>query len=188
VFYLEFVPAIVGKRLFAYRINKLPENQEIATVSDEALALLGLENGIDRWDDIFKNSTGEIRIVPRDEPYPEDWTSTVLTKYTGTSKTDPTITRNTDDKRWSQKGIERFNELRKLIITDRAHNPNFMKKLMDQERNRVKRKQAEGLKDDDSAGVIDADDDLFNRQGGNVPLTQARQTHGVGESTSEEDD
>ena len=118
IFYTTFVSAIVGKRLFRKRIKNVSKDKEIATISDEALALLGLENGEARWDAIWESSNGKIRIVPKGDAIPETWKSTVLTKYTGTSRTDPTILRDTDDKRWSREGIERINKLRKLVWKD----------------------------------------------------------------------
>jgi hypothetical protein len=44
--------SIVGKRNFKIRLNTMAEGEEIATVSDEALALLGIENGHKLWDAI----------------------------------------------------------------------------------------------------------------------------------------
>jgi hypothetical protein len=49
----------VGKRNFKIRLNTMAEGEEIATVSDEALALLGIENGHKLWDDIWAKSAGE---------------------------------------------------------------------------------------------------------------------------------
>jgi hypothetical protein len=99
------MPSIVGKRLFAYRVRNLPGDQEIATLSDEALAVLGLENSIACWDDLFDKSGGNYRIIHKDEECPKDWISDIHTKYADTSSRDPNIPQDTGDKRWSQKGI-----------------------------------------------------------------------------------
>ena len=60
VFYSQFVRTIVGKRLFKQRIATMSEDEEIATVSDEALALLGIENSAARWNDVFERLQGKI--------------------------------------------------------------------------------------------------------------------------------
>jgi hypothetical protein len=41
-FYTYSLPSIVGKRNFKIILNTMAEGKEIATVSDEALALLGI--------------------------------------------------------------------------------------------------------------------------------------------------
>jgi hypothetical protein len=43
-FYTNLLPSTVGKRNFKIRLNTMAESEEITTVSDEALALLGIEN------------------------------------------------------------------------------------------------------------------------------------------------
>ena len=97
VFYSQFVRTIVGKRLFKQRIATMSEDEEIATVSDEALALLGIENSAARWNDVFERSQGRIRQIRKDEPYPEEWKSSVMSLYTGTTKSDPSLDGDTED-------------------------------------------------------------------------------------------
>jgi hypothetical protein len=98
VFYTKFVRAIVGKGPFHSRLRSMAEGDEIATVSDEALTLLGLENNIQMWDGIWKVSSAEIRTVRHDETIPEHFKSKLLPKYTSTSRSDPANRRNTEDK------------------------------------------------------------------------------------------
>jgi hypothetical protein len=43
-FYTYIVKAIVGKRNFKKRLRTMAEGTQIVTVSDEALALIGVEN------------------------------------------------------------------------------------------------------------------------------------------------
>jgi hypothetical protein len=134
-FYTNFVRAIVGKRPFRKRLGSMAVGDEIATVSDEeALTLLGIENSYEIWNDIYKNSKGEIRSVHNDDTFPEDWKSSILPKYTRTSKSDPAIQGNTDDKCWSREGILRFNALGLLVIQDRADYPDFKIKWFNQVR------------------------------------------------------
>jgi hypothetical protein len=45
--------------------------EELATISDEALALLGLENGVERWDDILQNARATYDLGQRARRYPK---------------------------------------------------------------------------------------------------------------------
>jgi hypothetical protein len=69
---------------------------------------------------------------------------------------DPNIPEDTEDKSWSQKGIEHFNKLRKFIIMDRPTHPMCMANWLKQEREKLKNKKADKIDEDDSMGVIDA--------------------------------
>jgi hypothetical protein len=66
VFYTQFVRATVGKHPFRQRLRSMAVGDEIATVSDEALTLLGIENSYEMWNDIYKISDGEICSVHND--------------------------------------------------------------------------------------------------------------------------
>jgi hypothetical protein len=138
VFYTKFIRAIVGKCPFHQRLGSMAVGDEIATVSDEALTLLGIETSYEMWNDVYKNSEGGIPLVRNDETVPEHCKSSILTKYTRTSKSDPAIQRNTEDKRWSTEGILRFNALRLLVIQDRADNPDFKITWLNQVRAEMK--------------------------------------------------
>jgi hypothetical protein len=46
--------------------------EEISTISDEALALLALANGVDRWDDGFTKCKGHVRPFTRGQPIREN--------------------------------------------------------------------------------------------------------------------
>jgi hypothetical protein len=115
-FYTKFVRAIVGKRIFKQRLRSMEEGEEITTVSDEALTMLGFDNNIAMWDDIWKISGGEIRRVHHHETIPEHFKSKLLPMYTRTSRTDADNKQNTEDKRWNSDGITRFNDTRKMVI------------------------------------------------------------------------
>jgi hypothetical protein len=71
VFYTKFVRATVGKRPFRSRLRSMAVGDEIATVLDKALTLLGIENSYEMWNDVYKKSRGEIRSVRNDETVPE---------------------------------------------------------------------------------------------------------------------
>ena len=62
-----------------------------------------------------------------------------------------------------------------------------MANLLKQERAKLKRVTAEEREDDDSDGVVDADDDLFNTPLGGRTLSQAAQVHGVGDDSSDDE-
>jgi hypothetical protein len=58
VFYSSFVPTIVGRHLMKKLVADKYTFKEVSTISDEALALLGLKNGVERWDGIFYEMQG----------------------------------------------------------------------------------------------------------------------------------
>ena len=179
----------MGKRNFKKRLNTMEEGEEIATVSDEALALLGIENAHKLWDDVWAKSKGRVRVIRRDEPYPGEWISTVRPRYTQTSKANRTQDNPTDSNRWNQDGICRFNALRQAIISDRRAYPGFKVKWL-----RQARKEIKGLVDPDVDGdnedkIVDADDDLFDSIAPSpTQLTPARQMHGTRSDDSSDDE
>jgi hypothetical protein len=163
---------------------------EIVTVSDEALTLLGIENSYKMWNDIYKISSGEIRLVRNDETVSEHWwKSKILPKYTRTSKFDPANHRNTEDKRWSNEGILRFNDLRKLVIQDRKDYPDFKTKWLNQLRADLKGTLDTGLDDVEDLAQVEADDDLFPETVAAQPiLNPAKQKLGVSTAVHSDSD
>jgi hypothetical protein len=59
--------------------------EQVATISDEALTLLGIKNGVERWDAIFTRCEGDIQPYARGQEIPEAHKSTGPTKYTVSS-------------------------------------------------------------------------------------------------------
>jgi hypothetical protein len=103
-----------------------------------------------------------VRVIRRDEPYPDKWILTVCPRYTQTSKADQTLDNQTEDKRWTQTGICRFNVLCQAKIADRQAYPGFKVRWL-----RQAHKEIRGLVDLDVDGdnedkIVDADDDLFD--------------------------
>ena len=127
VFYKTFIPTIVGKRFFGSMMNELNPNSQnespLCTVSDEALALLGFENGFKVWKDVWVKSEGAIRHIRKDEKVPPQFMSDKATKYTTHYNADGTV--NSHYRFWSIEGIERFNALRGKIKESRAKHPKF---------------------------------------------------------------
>lgn len=99
VFCDEILRCVVGKLVWRERVcNELVS--EIATPSDEALALLILENSWDRWEQIYEVGGDHKK-------------ATITAKWTS----DPQYA--TPFSGWNLEGRERFNELRQLVISDR---------------------------------------------------------------------
>ena len=160
VFYSQFLPCIVGKNNFKKLLPQITDSEDIATVSDEALALVGIENSCQRWDKIFENSEGQIRKFTKNEDFPEEWLEDVpLPEYTKTARNDPEIEKDTDNKTWSDSGIKRFNEICKMVIADRAMYPEFQGRWLKLMRNtKIKGRGIAANRMD----CVDADDDLFS--------------------------
>jgi hypothetical protein len=187
-FHTYLVRCIVGKRNFGKRLLSMAEGTEIASVSDEALALIGIENCSEVWDDVFEKSEGGIRPIRKDQAFPEHWKADVLPKHTRASKDDPTVERNTEDKRWNDAGTVRFNELRQLVMIDRAAYPDFKIKWLRQLRASMKSSDGQNTVEDSNNPVVEADDDLLELSHVHPSLKAARQDAGVAESESSDDE
>ena len=60
-FMIRVVSSVVGKHNWNHRVNtKVKKLDELATATDEACALLLLENSYDRWVDIFKKNNYQV--------------------------------------------------------------------------------------------------------------------------------
>jgi hypothetical protein len=142
--------------------------------------LLGIENSYEMWNGVYKKSEGGIRLVRNDETVPEHWKSSILPKYTRTSKSDPASQRNTEDKRWSSEGILRFNNLRQLVIKDHTNYPDFKITWLNQVRAEMKGSLDTDVDDVEDLAQVEADNDLFPETAAAQPvLNPAKQTLGV---------
>ena len=100
-----FVSAVIGKMDYKKRLcSSLLSTY--ATVSDEAFAILSLENNYDTWMDMAL--TGNTK------------TSSVPCKYTNGGKSKGTVATSQHNKGWSDEGLCRFNELFDLVEKNRA--------------------------------------------------------------------
>jgi hypothetical protein len=159
VFYNTFLPAIVGRSLMKKLVADKNTIDQVSTNTDEALAFMGLENGVERWDDIFTRCKGDVRPYAKGQETPEEHKSTVPTKYTVSSNPgDANTEKEGTDKRWSKDGIIRFNQLRQLIIKDRAAHPEFLLTWLAQERDLIVAGQTTSTTGE--ANMVDAEDDL----------------------------
>jgi len=117
----RFVSCVVGHRLYKKRLTACPcRDEQLHTASDEAFMLLLLENGWDRWIDIYDNGHNK----PREEGS-RKWrfVSAEPMLYTHGG-----IRFSEDDSRasngWTNAGIQRYNELFRFVKEDRARHPN----------------------------------------------------------------
>lgn len=132
VFCQTFVRAVTGKKVFDDRFkNPLWNPDHIFTVSDEAFALVTLENHWDRWEALFKHHGYDI-------PPTRSMSETKKRKQEEISET-PRYTcggityADTDStgysKGWSAEGLNRFNDLFDSVEADRESHPNFNAEL-----------------------------------------------------------
>ena len=105
-FYTNVLSHVVG-RVYWKKYEAERGGMEMATVSDEAMALLLLENGFESW--MHKNLMGGSEQVSRESVPP---------KYTVREKDGSTK----EFKGWSDDGLERFNELCQEVTEDRTKN------------------------------------------------------------------
>jgi hypothetical protein len=182
------VKATVGKRTFKKRLKSMAEGTDIATVSDEALALLGVENGRRVWDDKFERSDGKIHQIRKDEIYPPEWETDIFPQYTRASKDDPSVERNTENKCWNEAGIIRFNVLRQLFQKDRTDSPDFKINWPRQARAAMKKTDGVNVGEDAGSKHIEANDDFQEGAATNPALNEARRQEGVADEETDEEE
>jgi hypothetical protein len=111
-----------------------------------------------------------------------------LPQYTRASKADPAIDKDTEDKRWTQARICRFNALRQAIIANCQAYPGFKVRWLRQARKAIKGLVDLNVDDDNEDNIVDPDDDLFDSIAPlQIQLTAAWQVHGTVEDSSDED-
>jgi len=161
--YNRFLRCVVGKTLWNDRVMKATGDNDLCSVSDEAFTLLVLENSWDRWADIHKKHQGNL--FHRRGVKKREWISDVAPKFTAGGIAYKTNTKKTDLKGWSQAGIQRYNELYRLVCDDRRRNAMFGKEYIDsakEEKKKKKQKTSESDMDavlpfDDLFGTLDHD-------------------------------
>jgi hypothetical protein len=169
VFFERFMPCATRKTSWDQRIAMATSGGgSICTSSDEAFALLLLENSYDRWLDIFTNCPGAV--MQRRGEKKRVFESDTPTLYTrGGIKYEKTRLAQSV-KGWSGTGIRRYNVLFQKVKEDRASNPDFESNWLAEK----KRAQAEMLvtpkkrrwDDDDLAhsDIFGSDHENRNRQ------------------------
>ena len=114
VFCKRFLKCVVGDNTWKANHLKRPV-EEFVTNSDEAFALVTLENNYKRWSEMHKTGSSKQCVIEA--------------KYTnsGESKKDG---KTKEFSGWSEEGIKRFNELHRLVKLDRKGNADFGNKLL----------------------------------------------------------
>jgi hypothetical protein len=140
-FFSRFVPAVVGPELFRQRLqdaNGDTSPDTVCTISDEAFALLLVENSYDRWTDIYKQTGGIPKQRRGDRTRQCDSDIAPLYTHGGIKYV---LHQTTKKKGWTDQGIERYNELFKMVQADRQRTK-FMKRFIkDQKATSNKKKE-----------------------------------------------
>ena len=133
LFMKVFVREVVGARVFDDRIrNGRIDYDELATRTDEAFALLVVENSEACWRDLLERNNGYIPTVKRGATRPDSLKTNIEPKYT---KSDEVLGHGMEAARkWNNDGINRFNELLKMVSNDRERHPRFEVRLINEER------------------------------------------------------
>lgn len=134
VFFKYFIKCVTKKNKYEEKLPLAKSFEDICTVSDEAFALLLLENSWDKWMDQYNKDPSSL--LPRRGRHLDKPVSKIKTKYTkGGLKyeddQDTTLFSSKHNKGWSDEGIKRYNQLYELVEADRANHPEFFQKFMD---------------------------------------------------------
>ena len=150
VFYKHFIKCVTKKTVYESNIQRAKTYDDVCSVSDEALALLLLENSWDRWMDLHQQDPNAL--LPKRGRQQQGLTSKIPTKYTKGGykyENDEDTSTTGNRKGWSREGITRYNELFELVAADRAAHPDFLRLFLDDVRGEHKKtidKREEPLK------------------------------------------
>ena len=125
MFYNHFLPCVLKKSVFEHQISVATNDTTLCTVSDEAFALLLLENNYDRWVDLYRFQQGDVAPARRGQKR-QKMESDVHTKYTKGGIVYDKSEKTNAPKGWSPAGIRRFNELFDKVKKDRKSNKTFI--------------------------------------------------------------
>jgi hypothetical protein len=117
-----YVSAVIGLRHFEkHKCTQL--YREYVTISDEAFAILTIENNWSRWIDMATTEDWRSSSVPTKWTVTRDKTATAERRGRGNSKNDDDVQPTARRYRgWSAIGIERYNQLFDEITSHRAKN------------------------------------------------------------------
>ena len=187
VFYRYFIPAIGRKTFWREQVLAATDDKDVATRSNEAFALLVLENHWARWLDIFCLNKGMVTSTRGQKRCVSE--SNLLPKYTrgGISFKDDKMKVKEGVKGWSKEGILRFNEIYKKITKDRKQHPEFITKWLEEEKVNFSGQKKRKRKNVEMLPV--AKHELFSDTDESVPATpenKRQSTVRVHQFTSEE--
>jgi hypothetical protein len=128
IFFDNFLPCVIKKSVFDRQVCVATNDKTLCTVSDEAFALLLLENSFDRWLDIYRLRKGQV--TPKRGQKRREFESDVPTKYTKGGFVYNQTDKNNDPKGWNASGIKRYNELFEIVRKDRKTHKTFTVKWL----------------------------------------------------------
>lgn len=139
----NILPCVVGKKYWDKRVDSVCMSR-VATDTDEAWALLVMENSWEAWKQLAGSPNGKL---------PEDAVRK-RTKWTNTGS------QQSRSEGWGERGIGRFNELTKMVIEDREADQDteegyLQKKQIESDRLST-RKRKKRVDDEDKADVMDS--------------------------------
>ena len=138
----------------------------MCSISDEAFALLLIENSYDRWMDIFKTHGGNAGRRAPGAYSEKQWVSDVPPKYThgGIIYKEAAVRERAakDVKGWSNEGIRRYNALFHEVKKDRKEHPTFITNLLNSIRQKKRKEMCKKRKRDD---VTPACNEFFQKLG-----------------------
>ena len=119
----KFIPCVMGKQKFQQQLRLADgtQEQEFCTISDEAFAILVIENLEERWDDILEKN--DYKVYPNRGKKEREWMSDVPPKYTMGGIKYKNKNNNNPGRGWGEAGINRYNELCATILDSRNNNP-----------------------------------------------------------------
>ena len=137
----RILPCVVGRSMWDKLVDRVGVSK-FATATDEAWAIVVMENSWDLWKQMAESTDGKVKDTER-----------AGTKYTAKTR----AARKNEG--WGSKGIPRFNALMRLIVADRKNNVEveleyLRKKQVGQEK--VKDGMAEGENPEDNEGGLDS--------------------------------
>ena len=189
VFFDNFLPCVIKKSVFDHQVAVAANDRTLCTVSDEAFALLLLENSFDRWQDIYRLQKGEV--TPKRGQKRREFESDVPTRYTkgGRIVYDKTV-KNNDPKGWSAEGILRYSKLYAMVKedrkTNRAFTTNCLVKRKENQLDAVQTRKRKRPQQQARIELLDSEDDGSGNESASANINRANGTDN--ESSDDEKD
>lgn len=183
VFYDYIMRGVLGRMEFSHRVSSYSLGSDIATISDEALGLLIVENYLPRWVDMYHKSNGNLRMMARGETMPASWISTVPTRYTANG----TDGSEGHSRTWMPEGIARFNDLRKIVRADRKRFSGVQARWHAHAQAGLSKKRKRQPVMEEEGAYVEADNDLMSSDD-EEPLHPSRQKIGVDDGDNNSSD
>ena len=131
LFFDTFMPCVTKKSSWITQIAKAGIKKDakgvvcLCTVSDEAFALLLMENSFDRWLDLYRQGFGNAKQQQHRRSKDRGFHSNVSPLYTSGGIKYESTEGAQSFKGWSDEGRLRFNALFDYVKQDRQANPSF---------------------------------------------------------------